>query len=211
MPTDLSHRFTETTRGQVLGLLRRGARTVEELARALGLTDNAIRAHLATLERDGLVRQEGRRRGSGAGKPAQLYAATEEVELRLSRAYAPVLAALLEELAERLPGEETEKLLSAVGRRLAAAGPRGGETLEDRARDAVALLNELGGDASLEPDGAGFLVRGCGCPLSAAVSRRPETCRLVQALLSDVTGVQVGQCCAQEPRPQCCFTVPPAA
>jgi predicted ArsR family transcriptional regulator len=211
MPTDLSQRFMESTRGQVLGLLRRGARTVEELARGLGLTDNAIRAHLATLERDGLVRQEGRRRGPGPGKPAQVYEPTPEVELRLSRAYAPVLAALLEELAERLPGEETEKLLAAVGRRLAAAAPRRGGTLEDRARNAVTLLNELGGDASLEADGAGFLVRGCGCPLSAAVSRRPETCRLVQALLSDVTGVQVGQCCAQQPKPQCCFTVPPAA
>ena len=211
MSTDLSKRFMETTRGQVLGLLRRGARTVEELARGLGLTDNAIRAHLATLERDGLVKQEGLRRGPGAGKPAQVYEPTQEVELRLSRAYAPVLAALLEELAERLPGEETEKLLAAVGRRLAAAAPRRDGKVADRARDAVKLLNDLGGDASLEPDGAGFLVRGCGCPLSAAVSRRPETCRLVQALLSDVTGVQVGQCCEQGPKPRCCFSIPPAA
>jgi predicted ArsR family transcriptional regulator len=47
-------------------LLRRSGRTVEELARALGLTDNGIRAHLAALERDGIVRQRGSvRRGSG--------------------------------------------------------------------------------------------------------------------------------------------------
>ena len=65
MPTDLSKRFMETTRGQVLSLLRRGPRTVEELARELDLTDNAIRAHLATLERDGLVTQAGLRRGRG--------------------------------------------------------------------------------------------------------------------------------------------------
>ena len=211
MPTDFSKRFMETTRGQVLGLLRRAARTVEELARELGLTDNAVRAHLATLERDGLVRQEGLRRGPGAGKPALVYEPTAEAELRLSRAYAPVLAALLEELADRLPGEETEKLLAAVGRRLAASVPRREGTLEARARGAVTLLNDLGGDASLESDGAGFLVRGCGCPLSAAVTRRPETCRLVQALLSDVMGAPVGQCCTQGPKPQCCFTIPPAA
>jgi predicted ArsR family transcriptional regulator len=206
----LSRRFMESTRGQVLGLLRRGARTVEELAGDLGLTDNAIRAHLATLERDGLVKQEGLRRGLGAGKPAVVYEPTAEAKLRLSRAYAPVLAALLEELVERLPDEETESLLAAVGRRLAATVPRRG-TLEGRAREAVTLLNDLGGDASLEPSGAGFLVRGCGCPLSVAVSRRPETCRMVQALLSDITGVPVGQCCHQGSKPQCCFTVPPAA
>jgi len=211
MPTGFSKHFMETTRGQVLGLLRRGSRTVDELAAGLGLTDNAIRAHLATLERDGLVRQEGQRRGPKAGKPALVYEPTPEAELRLSRAYAPVLAALLEELVDRLPDQETESLLAAVGRRLAAAVPRREAALEGRAREAVTLLNDLGGDASLEPDGAGFLVRGCGCPLSAAVSRRPETCRLVQALLSDVTGAEVGMCCDQGPRPQCCFTIPPAA
>ncbi|MGH7534952.1 MAG: helix-turn-helix transcriptional regulator [Gemmatimonadales bacterium] len=206
----MSKRFLETTRGQVLGLLRREARTVEELAGELGLTDNAIRAHLATLDRDGLVRQEGVRRGPGAGKPAVVYQLAPDVEAILSRAYAPVLAALLEELTDRLPPEQTEALLLAVGRRLAAAVPRRGGTLEARAREGVAVLNELGGDASLEPDGAGFRVRGSGCPLSAAVARRPETCRAVQALLSDVIGVPVQECCEHGPRPRCCFLVPPS-
>ena len=45
----LGRRFLESTRGQVVLLLRRGARTVEELAQALGLTDNAVRSHLAAL------------------------------------------------------------------------------------------------------------------------------------------------------------------
>ena len=162
----------ETTRGQVLSLLRRGPRTVEELARELDLTDNAIRAHLATLERDGLVTQAGLRRGAGAGKPAAIYELTPEVEVRLSRAYAPVLGALLDELANRFPREQTEDLLRAVGHRLAAAVHRREDTPEGRARQAVALLNELGGDASLEADGSGYLIRGCGCPVSAAVSRR---------------------------------------
>ena len=56
-------RFFSTTRGRVVQLLRRASRTVEELARALELTDNAVRAHLATLERDGLCG----RAGCGAG------------------------------------------------------------------------------------------------------------------------------------------------
>ena len=70
---NLGRRFLETTRGQIVALLRRRAHSVDELAQALGLTANAIRAHLSTLERDGLVRQEGVRRGPGAGKPATLY------------------------------------------------------------------------------------------------------------------------------------------
>ncbi len=52
--TKLGQNFFKSTRGQIVGLLRRGVGTVEELASELEVTDNAVRAHLATLERDGL-------------------------------------------------------------------------------------------------------------------------------------------------------------
>ena len=64
-------RFWASTRGRVLTFLRKGPHSVTELASALGLTSNAIRAHLATLERDGLVRTSGMRRGTR--KPAATY------------------------------------------------------------------------------------------------------------------------------------------
>lgn len=211
VPTELSQRFWETTRGRVLGLLRSGPRTVEELAGQLGITDNAIRAHLATLERDGLIAQQGVRRGPGAGKPALVYGLAAGAAVRLSRAYAPVLGALLEELSHDLAPERIESLMLAAGKRLGAGVPRGAGSLEKRAAEAVALLHELGSDATLVADGAGFRLQGSGCPLSAAVSQRPETCRALQGLLSEVMGVPVGQCCEQGSNPRCCFTVPSAA
>src|SRR4051812_43352284 len=70
--------FGKTTRGRVVALLRRGERSVEELAASLGLTDNAVRAQLATLEREGVVRAAGVRRDGGVGKPATLYAVAPE-------------------------------------------------------------------------------------------------------------------------------------
>ena len=48
-------KFFEGTRGRMVTVLRRSGRTVEELARALGLTDNGIRAHLVVPERDGIT------------------------------------------------------------------------------------------------------------------------------------------------------------
>jgi DNA-binding transcriptional ArsR family regulator len=73
MVSNWNGRFFESTRGQLVALLSRFRRTVEELARALGLTDNGVRAHLAVLERDGIVRRRGSvRRSSGGGKPAYL-------------------------------------------------------------------------------------------------------------------------------------------
>ena len=60
-------RFFESTRGQIVALLRQSAKTVDELARELGLTDNAVRLHLGTLEKDGVVRAGSVRRGGGVG------------------------------------------------------------------------------------------------------------------------------------------------
>jgi predicted ArsR family transcriptional regulator len=204
----LTRRFLESSRGQIVTLLRRSARTVEELATALELTDNAVRSHLATLERDGLVRQGGVRRGPGAGKPAAVYELDPAAEPLLSQAYAPVLLALLDELSERLPSAETESVLRAVGRRLAAgAGGQARGDLGARVRAGVALLGTLGGDATVEDEEGTVVIRGCACPLSAATARRPEVCRAVETLLSEVVGAPVRERCARGERPRCCFEV----
>jgi predicted ArsR family transcriptional regulator len=205
-------RFLETTRGQIVALLRRGTRTVEELAQALGLTDNAVRAHLATLERDGLIAQVGVRRGAGAGKPATLYELHPEAEPLFSRAYAPVLRAMLDVIAERMPPDEGEALMRDVGRRLGAQLGRevtGG--LHARVHAAAALLSALGGEAYVEKGDDTLQLRGYGCPLSAAVTPRAEVCRAVEALLSEVIGTTVREHCDRGARPQCCFHVGTAA
>lgn len=209
---ELGRRFLETTRGQIVALLRRGARTVEELARSLGLTDNAVRAHLATLERDGIVRQEGVRRGQGAGKPAVLYDVHPGAEPLLSRAYPPVLSAMLEVLVDELPAERADELLREVGRRLARdVGGRAAGDLEARLGAAAAVLNALGGEVDVVPDGGSYRLRGYACPLSATVARRPEVCRAVEALVTEVAGTPVTECCDRATRPRCCFAVAPGA
>jgi predicted ArsR family transcriptional regulator len=208
----LDKRFLDSTRGKIVALLRRGVGTVEELARALGLTDNAVRVHLATLERDGLVTQVGVRRGSGAGKPATLYELHPDADALLSRAYAPMLRAMLDAVAERMPAAEVEELMRDVGRRLAAQLGRdvsGG--LHARVHAAAALLSALGGEAYVEKGDDSLQLRGHGCPLSAAVTPRAEVCRAVEALLSEVIGVGVQEHCDRGARPRCCFQVGSAA
>src|SRR5215813_4960387 len=79
--TEGSERFWASTRGRIVLLLRRGSRTVNELAGALGLTDNAVRTHLTALERDGLVQTSGTR--PSPRKPTLTYALTPEAEQQL--------------------------------------------------------------------------------------------------------------------------------
>ncbi len=199
-------RFFETTRGRLVALLRRRELTVDEMAGALGVTDNAVRAQLATLERDGLVEQRGVRRG--AGKPSFAYGLTAEFEPTLSRAYSPMLGRLLRVLHRRLAGPELEGLLAEAGRDWASDLPAATGTVPERASQAVALLEQLGGSAELEPAGDRWSIRGFGCPLGVAVQGEPRVCRAVEGLLSAVTGLEVKEHCDRTGgSPSCRFTL----
>jgi predicted ArsR family transcriptional regulator len=189
-------------------LLRRGGRTVEDLARALGLTDNGVRAHLATLERDGIVRQRGTvSRGGGGGKPAYVYELTPEAEALFPKAYSPVLRQLLDTMADSLGPEETEALLRTAGRRIADERPVPTGGVRTRLEAAVTVLDELGGLAELEERDGAFIVRGYSCPLTAVVPGHPEVCRLTEALLTELAGVPVHEHCDRDENPRCCFEV----
>jgi len=208
----MGQKFLETTRGQIVALLRRDPRTVEELAGSLGLTDNAIRNHLATLERDGVVAQAGLRRGSGAGKPAVVYELHPDSEALFSRAYAPVLRAMIEILVAELSAQQTDVVLRRVGHELAKE--MGGEAkgdLRSRVRAAAAVLTALGGDVDVIQEGDTLRVRGSGCPLSAAVAAQPQVCRAVETLVADVSGASATSRCEHGRRPRCCFEFEPKA
>ncbi len=203
-------KFLESTRGRIVALLRRGGRTVEELARALGLTDNGVRAHLVALERDGIVRQRGVIRRGGSGKPAYVYELTQEAEDLFAKAYEPVLRRLLDILPERVGPEESEALLRAVGSRMADERdvPAGG--VRARLEAAVGVLNELGGLAELEVRDGSFVIRGYSCPLARVAPDHPEVCRMAETLLTELAGVPVYEHCDRGERPRCCFEVAPA-
>ena len=199
-------RFFETTKGRVLALLRRGSRTIDELASVLGVTDNAIRIHIASLERDGIVRQRGVR--PTGGKPAYSYEVVPEAERLFTKAYIPVLTQLVAALEERMTPAELADLLGDVGRRLAASrGPAAGG-LRARLDAAATVLTELGGvvDVVEEKDGA-LALRGFSCPLADAVRAHPATCRAVESLVASVVGEPVRERCDKGDRPQCCFEV----
>jgi predicted ArsR family transcriptional regulator len=206
--TGWDQRFFESTRGRVVTLLRRAGFTVDELARELDLTNNGVRAHLATLERDGIVRQSGVvRRESGGGKPAYLYELTPEAEDLFPKAYEPALRRLLDILSDQLGSEESEALLRSVGRRLAEEHSTQSDGAHARLETAVEVLNELGGLAELEERDGGFVIRGYSCPLAGVTPEHPEVCRMAETLVAEVAGVPVHERCDRGERPRCCFEV----
>lgn len=179
--------------------------TIDDLASAVGLTRTAVRAQLATLQRDGAVEERGLRRGTS--KPARTYGVTVEAELLLSRAYIPILTQLLHVLASRIPGQELDAIMHEVGRGLMTGRAMPHGTLGERVLAASALLNDLGGMTEVDEEGSHFVIRGHGCPLAAATAKYPEACNALESLLSEFVGQPVAKCCDRYDRQRCCFEV----
>ena len=197
-------RFFDSTRGQIVTLLRSAPCTVEELAGKLNLTDNAVRAHLSTLERDGLVRQSGLRRA--LRKPHFTYVLTEAADKLFPKAYDALLNQLIAVLKTRLEPAEIEDVLREVGRALAADAPSGQNlSLETRVQTALKVLEAIGGAAEVEQQGDKMVIVSSGCPLAAAVSMHPEVCRLAETLVAEIVKVPVEERCDRTGRPKCRF------
>ena len=199
-------RLLRSTRGQILALLRSENRTVNELAAALNLTDNAIRAHLVSLERDGLVQQHGTR--AGTRKPHAAYGLSSEAEHIFPKAYGPLLNHFVIVISNRLTPRTLRGTMREVGRAVAADYLERwkGRGRGERIKAALDLLNDLGGSAKFEEsEGKQFIHGRNGCPLAAVTASHPEACLIVESLLSKVIGVPAKKCCEYGETPRCCF------
>src|SRR5687768_10573957 len=193
--TKFDKRFFESTRGRLVTLLRGTTKTVNELAEELELTDNAVRAHLLSLERDGVIKQSGIQRGTR--KPHFAYQLTQEAEQLFPKAYDALLNQLIAVLKGRLTPSALEEILREVGRSLAGAQPanRNNDDIESRIDRGLAALEAIGGAARVEKENEKFVICSESCPLATAVADHPEVCTLAETLLSEVIGSQVREHC----------------
>jgi predicted ArsR family transcriptional regulator len=200
-------RLMESTRGKILDLLRTKEQTVNELAAALGLTDNAVRAHLSSLERDGLAHQSGSQ--PGFRKPHATYALTPEAEQIFPKSYGVLLDLLLIVISRQLSPKELRAAMRAVGKRVADNHllEVKGKSRNERIEAALRILRDLGGSATFEKSDGKHFIRGNGCPLAAATSRHPEACLIAETLLSEIIGAPVKECCIHGSTPSCRFEI----
>ena len=181
-------RLMESTRGRILDLLRTKEQTVNELAAALGLTDNAVRAHLLSLERDGLAHQ--------SGYAARLQKTARDLcAHRRSRADFPEVVRCPPRshshcISRQLSPKELRAAMREVGKRVADNHllEVKGKSRNKRIEAALRILKDLGGSATFEKSDGKHFIRGNGCPLAAATSRHPEACLIAETLLSEIIG-----------------------
>ena len=141
----------------------------------------------------------------GGNRPVSMPFTREGEEL-FPKAYALVLGGLVEEIARNEGRERAAELLGAVGRRTVGGKAPVGDA-QTRVEAAAAALRGLGGDVDVHRTELGWHIEGFGCPLSAVTAEHAEVCSLARAIVEEITGQPVIECCDRTDRPRCGFRI----
>lgn len=206
-------RLLGTTKGKILVLMCQGRQTVSELGLKLGLTDNAVRAQLQRLERDGLVSQAGSRRG--VRRPHAEYELAAKAYELFPKAYEPALRKLLDVLGERFSQEVVRELLVQAGHAFVDqhVGAVRGRNPRQRLTQILSRLNGASLGIEVGQEGGKTVLLSCSCPLASVTAAHPEMCESLADILGDVleapNGVQ--QRCERDGVPRCRFEIEPSS
>lgn len=202
----LDSKFFESTRGRIVLLLRNAQQTVNELADALKISDNAVRAHLTVLERDGLVVQSGTIKGFR--KPHYSYALTDEARHLFPKAYDSLLNRLLDQLRTRMSAAALKEILGDVGRSIGIGAKRNESAgFDGRLESALDALGELGGAAVIERKEGRVTIKSESCPFADAVKEHPNVCKVAESMLSEIIEAPVTEKCDHGKIPKCRFEI----
>lgn len=192
-PAGEIRRHDGPTRQTVLKLLKtRGAATAGELARELGLTEMAVRRHLAALERDGYA--AARTVKQPMGRPAYVYELTAEAEQFFPKNY-HLLALDLLDLLEREEGRQGAGRMFEARRKMLYqrhAGRMAGKPLPERIDELASIQNDGGYMVEVETaSDREVLLHEYNCPIAQVAAHYEQACSCELALFRDLLEADV--------------------
>jgi predicted ArsR family transcriptional regulator len=190
-----------STRRTILTFLKTsGPLNVNEMARRLGITEMAVRRHLYTLERDGLIESALVRQAMG--RPMHVYRLSEAADDLFPKNYHSLVLDLLGELLDeagedqitRLFEKRRDKLLHKYEESLE------GKPLEDKVAVLAEIQNANGYMVEWEKrEDDTFVLKEYNCPISQVANRFNQACscelQLFEKLLQ--AGVERTECLAK--------------
>jgi predicted ArsR family transcriptional regulator len=194
--------FGETRKRLMRHLLRhKTGASIDELARAAGVTRTAVRQHLALLIRDGLVSAGGAR--PSGGRPQKLFVLTAQGRETFPRRYSWFAQLLIDAIAKEHGSAGLRlrlgRLASAVVAQLRQASPAP-ENRRQRIEKLSEVMDGLGYDTRIGPDTRGApTIEADNCIFHELAMRNPEVCRFDLALLSGYSGskAELTECMAR--------------
>jgi predicted ArsR family transcriptional regulator len=173
--------------GVLLVLLqRKGALTVKELEKGLGVTATAVRQQIANLLAERYIEQ--RVEHSQRGRPRHVYSLTPKGHGLFPQHYDELTYTLLREILVTEGPQKVQVLLARMGQRLAEqyAGQMAGQGTVDRAQELSELLNAKGIMAEIEMAPNAILFHEYNCPYYQLAREYRAICDMEQGMISQV-------------------------
>lgn len=177
------------TRATIVRTLKgEGERSAPELADALGISDVAVRKHLAMLHSEGMITERTVRQERG--RPVARYRLTERGEELFPHRYAEMVEDLLAFIADQQGRAGLQAFLRWRQDRQTEAYARAvdADDLAGRLDQLVDALNEAGYEASVTSDGDGFELTQSHCAIFDVAKDNPEMCAHEAATFRRVLG-----------------------
>lgn len=187
---------TTSTREQILNLLKiKNQLTVATIAEELNITEMAVRRHLNTLERDGIVETTLQRQAMG--RPTNVYQLSHEGQEMFPRDYGNFTIEILKNI-EELDGQEKinelfemrrKKLKEKYEKRMTS------QSFEERVYELANIHNEEGFMTEIEKreDGS-FVFKEYNCPIAEVARHFPSVCYSELNLFKEVLQTEHVEC-----------------
>lgn len=199
-----------STRERILHLMKTaGPLSAKELTTELQITEMAVRRHLGTMERDGLI--ESKMVRQTAGRPTAVYGLTELAEGLFPKRYHSLTLDLLDELADESGEVMVDRLFDRRKEKLSRKymTEMQGKSLTEKVRTLSEIQNDNGYMTELqETDGGEYVLMEHNCPISQIANRYNHACdcelKLFESLLD--ADVERTECLAQQGR-KCVYVI----
>jgi predicted ArsR family transcriptional regulator len=188
----MSEIFGERRKGLLRHLfMNKAGATVQELVEVLSVTRTAVRQHIASLMRDGLV-APGSKIASG-GRPRRLFALTDKGRAAFPRHFSWFGELLVEAVASEGHAARLPVRLRRIAAAVVAQGRR--DTPAGRLQSVEKLakrMNQLGYDAQVSRSAEGGpAIEASNCIFHDLAVKHPAVCEFDLALLSGYSGARV--------------------
>ncbi|MEX2461882.1 MAG: metalloregulator ArsR/SmtB family transcription factor [Paenibacillaceae bacterium] len=182
-----------STRKVLLTLMKtRGSLSVNGMAKELGITEMAIRRHLNSLERDGLI--EAKLTRQAMGRPMHLYSLTLLADDLFPKNYHQLTLDLLGELNTEINSNLVNLLFEGRKQKFLQKykGRMEDKTLVDRVAELAEIQNNNGYMVKWEFDDAGqYVLTEYNCPIAQVAKQYNEACHCELSLFQDLLDANV--------------------
>jgi predicted ArsR family transcriptional regulator len=182
-----------STRKIILTMLKtKGLLAVSDMAKQLRITEMAVRRHLNTLERDGLINSTLVRQAMG--RPTNLYSLTENADELFPRKYHSLTLDLLGELEAEAGEQQVERLFERRKERMIGRYEERmqGKPLAERVKALAEIQNANGYmvEWNAAEDGT-YVINEHNCPISQVAKQYNHACSCELMMFESLLGADV--------------------